>query len=249
MNSTAELAKVLIESSERKMEIGDKNEKYRFFKKKKCVEEQNQGADINVDSSDVEINIEDSDDTISGESAEGFIENIDDRVFFCDTCKKHFLATKDTPDDMISCPVCDEDASVVELYVSTDMEESDTEEYEDSEDLDMMNLDDRDEMEEIDIDEVSIEDSLNRFLKGTYTNKFSRNRVKIESAKFKKNRNRIVFEGNSGGRRFSLIFRNADKFLKQGGRLCEVRMSLFPGKKIYSNIRVSGKSVRVEKFF
>ena len=41
------------------------------------------------------------------ENTDEFQESLDDMIFFCANCNKHFIATKDTPEDMICCPVCD----------------------------------------------------------------------------------------------------------------------------------------------
>lgn len=44
-----------------------------------------------------------------------FEESITDKVFFCANCSKHFIATEDTPEPSIVCPVCNDADLIISL--------------------------------------------------------------------------------------------------------------------------------------
>lgn len=83
--------------------------------------------DVVVDDvKEVEPEVED---TVQIEDGENFEESLTDNVYFCNTCKKHFIATEDTPVEDIICPICNESDMLIAMGSAEDaLEDKENEE-------------------------------------------------------------------------------------------------------------------------
>lgn len=139
MANTIEFTQSLIESSNRRREISAKmhlNEgcgarKRKVAKEAEEVKEEkklNEASELEDKVDDViedtvedkvEDIIEDKVDDAAGtevaEGAEDIEETIDDVVYFCNKCHKHFIATPDVPSEVVKCPICETDEMLINM--------------------------------------------------------------------------------------------------------------------------------------
>ena len=81
---------------------------------------------------DVEEPQEEVVDATMVEDGDNYEESPEDGVYFCTTCNKYFIATKDTPDEEIACPICNEKEMLIDVGSADDaLEDPENEEVSD----------------------------------------------------------------------------------------------------------------------
>lgn len=143
-----------------------------------------------------------------------FQESLDDMIFFCANCNKHFIATKDTPDDMICCPVCNDRELIVNVGSAEQALENpenkevaeELQDQEEKEEPEMEELTDEVEEEDLDFDESGLEESLG-FLASNYSG-LKECKVKIVGSYIKEGK--MVINGRLNGKPFGMILEGLD---------------------------------------
>ena len=79
-----------------------------FLKESQCCDKKQQYQDKD------KFLMEDEDEVINDEADE-YKESLSDKVYFCANCQKHFIASEDTPENLIACPICNDDELIVNI--------------------------------------------------------------------------------------------------------------------------------------
>lgn len=153
-------------------------------------------------------------------NSDEFEESLDDKIFFCANCNKHFIATKDTPEDMICCPVCNEQDLIVNVgsaeqaldnpgneEVAQELQDQEEKEDEDIEVDDEDMITEEPEDEDLDLDEKDLEESLG-FLASHYSG-LKECKVKIVKAYVKEGK--LVLNGRLNGKPFGMLLEGLDR--------------------------------------
>ena len=206
---------------------------------KKLVEDTETLLDNNFDNNEGEQNIEQTDpteydETEVEENTDEFQESLDDMIFFCANCNKHFIATKDTPEDMICCPVCDNRDLIVnvgsaEQALENPENEEVAEELEDQEEKEEPTENPEDETEvdeDLDFDESGLEESLG-VLASNYSG-LKECKVKIVGSYIKEGK--MVVNGRLNGKPFGMILEGLD--LKKKSMILEGTCNMLPKCKV-----------------
>jgi DNA-directed RNA polymerase subunit RPC12/RpoP len=211
--------------------------------------------EIDVNEKDVEVEepavepVEEPAEVI--EDGEGFEETIADTVHFCVQCNKHFLASPDTPDDEIVCPVCGEKEQIIDM--GTAEEALDEEENADIsiEDADIpapeeAPAEEEVSAEEIDFDESGLEEGLRRLVK-----KHINERALLKIKKGSIQGNDLVLEGKMlpGRKTFKVTFKNIKEHLSNGTKkfVVEGHTDLFKANKLKGMFVREGNKLTIKK--
>lgn len=181
------------------------------------------------------------------DDGESFEESIEDDVFFCKTCNKHFLASADTPQDDIICPVCNSDEELVEMGSAQDVlaneENSDVsvdapEELEEPKDM-------VEESEELKFNEDDLEEGF-KVLAQKYINEKAALRIKEGTIT---NEGNLVLEGRMlpDKKVFNIVFEGFKQSSNQKKFVLEGTTSLFKGNKLKAIFVREGNTFKVKK--
>lgn len=181
------------------------------------------------------------------EDGEGFEETIADTVHFCVQCNKHFLASPDTPDDEIVCPVCGEKEQIIDM--GTAEEALDEEENSDIsiEDTDIPAPEEEAPAEEeIEFDESGLEEGLRRLVK-KHINEKALLKIKKGYIQGKD----LVLEGRMlpGRKTFKVTFKNIKEHLANGTKkfVVEGNTTLFKANKLKGMFVREGNKLTIKK--
>lgn len=183
---------------------------------------------------------------------DGFEEELSDKVYWCDTCHKHFLASEETPESEIACPVCDTDEVklIFDGVVEDDMDEEDEEELE---------VEDFDDMEESVrfkkarresikrghyFNEASLNEGLTQLAKRHIS---SKSRAVITSGQITKEGN-LVLKGLVSGKPMTVTFEGFRKNLGKKKFVCEGTSNMFKKTKLKALFVKEGRSLKVKSF-
>lgn len=184
---------------------------------------------------------------------DGFEEELSDKVYWCDTCHKHFLASEETPESEIACPVCDTDEvkMIFDGVVEDDMDEEDDEEE--------LEVEDFDDMEESVRFKKARRESIKR---GHYFNESSLNegltllakrhissksRAVITSGQITKEGN-LVLKGRVARKPVTITFEGFRKNLGKKKFVCEGTSDMFKKTKLKALFVKEGKALKVKSF-
>lgn len=184
---------------------------------------------------------------------DGFEEELSDKVYWCDTCHKHFLASEETPESEIACPVCDTDEvkMIFDGVVEDDMDEDEEEEE--------LEVEDFDDMEESVRFKKARRESTKR---GHYFNESSLNegltvlakrhinskaRACITSGQITKEGN-LVLKGRVSGKPMTVTFEGFRKNLGKKKFVCEGTSNMFKKTKLKALFVKEGRSLKVKSF-
>ena len=189
------------------------------------------------------------------EDAEGFEETIEDTVYFCPVCDKHFIASPDTADDDVQCPVCGE----MEVLIDMGTAEEALDEEENAEVA--VELDDiaeeapeaeeeavpaEDEIESFDFDEDDLEEGLRLLAKKHLSEKSV---LRIRSGKIVEGN--LVLTGRllPQKRTFKVTFEGFSQAMKESKRrfILEGSTDLFKSSKLKGLFVKEGSKVTVKK--
>lgn len=120
------------------------------------------------------------------ENGDDFEESDTNDVYFCAKCQKHFLATEDTPENEIECPVCGEKDLIVDLGSAKDaLDREENEdiavELEDEDIYEEPEMEEENEIPEDEFEEDGLEEALN-IMAQKYLNEKARIRIRTASA-------------------------------------------------------------------
>lgn len=186
---------------------------------------------------------------------DGFEEELSDKVYWCDTCHKHFLASEETPESEIACPVCDTDEvkMIFDGVVEDDMDDYDEDEEEELE------VEDFEDMEESVRFRKARRESVKR---GQYFNESSLNEGLTQLAKRHINRNakacvtsghitkegNLVLKGRVAGKPMTITFEGFKKNIDKKKFVCEGTSDMFKKTKLKALFVKEGRSLKVKSF-
>ena len=189
------------------------------------------------------------------ENGEDFEESDTNDVYFCSKCKKHFLATEDTPEGEIECPVCGEKDILISLGSAADaldreenqdvaVELKDEEPPADEEIPDEEELPAEEEMPEEEFDEDGLEEALN-ILAQKYLNE--RARVRVKGAKVVEGN--LVLEGRiiPLKKGFTVVLEGFDKNRGSSKFIVEGTTDIFKSAKLKFAVIKEGNVFKVKK--
>lgn len=190
------------------------------------------------------------------EDGEGFEETIDDTVYFCPVCDKHFIASPETADDDIECPVCGETEVLIDMGTAQealeDEENADVAvELEDIEDVEEEAPAEEEipaeeaPVEEYDFDEDDLEEGLRLLAKKHISEKC---RLRIKSGKI--SGGNLVIEGRMipGRKSFQVVFEGFGKAVKTKKKfVLEGHTTLFKSSKLKGLFVKEGSQIRIKK--
>lgn len=187
---------------------------------------------------------------VDTENADEFTESLTDKVFYCASCSKHFLATEDTPEDSIVCPVCESDELIVSIGSAENaLDEPENEdvalEIQDEEGEEEGEEELEDSPEEYSFDEENLEEGLNILVKKYI--KESKNKVKIVGGKIT-NEGNILLRAKYGARPVSIVLEGFKAHCTESKFILPGKSNLFKGCKLNCGIIKEGKTYKVQKF-
>lgn len=207
-----------------------------------------------LDNNEDEQNTEQTDptedvETEVDENTDEFQESLDDMIFFCANCNKHFIATKDTPEDMICCPVCDNRDLIVnvgsaEQALENPENEEVAEELEDQEEKEEEEEpieepeDETESDEDLDFDESGLEESLS-FLASNYSG-LKECKVKIVGSYIKEGK--MIVNGRLNGKPFGMVLEGLDP--KKKSMILEGTCNMLPKCKVKIAAVLEGKVLK-----
>lgn len=183
------------------------------------------------------------------ENTDEFQESLDDMIFFCANCNKHFIATKDTPEDMICCPVCDNRDLIVnvgsaEQALENPENEEVAEELEDQEEREEKEEPieepegETESDEDLDFDESGLEESLS-FLASNYSG-LKECKVKIVGSYIKEGK--MIVNGRLNGKPFGMVLEGLD--LRKKSMILEGTCNMLPKCKVKIAAVLEGKVLK-----
>lgn len=184
---------------------------------------------------------------------DGFEEELSDKVYWCDTCHKHFLASEETPESEIACPVCDTDEvkMIFDGVVEDDMDEDDEEEELEVEDFDDMEESVRFKKARREsikrghyFNESSLNEGLTQLAKRHIS---SKSRAVITSGQITKEGN-LVLKGRVSGKPMTVTFEGFRKNLGKKKFVCEGTSNMFKKTKLKALFVKEGRSLKVKSF-
>lgn len=237
MKTSLDFAKSLIESSQRRLREKEELE----FKDK-----------IEI-SPDEEVEIEDKEEEI--DNPDGFEEEISDKIFWCDTCHKHFIASEDTPESEIVCPVCDTDE--VEMLFDGVVEEKE----EDEESVEV-EISDEEEDSEVEVESARRRMPRRAATRGSYFNESSLNEGLTQLAKRHINSKAIatvtsgritregnlILKGRVANKPLVITFEGFKANMRKSKFVCEGTSNMFKKTKLKALFVKEGKAVKVKSF-
>lgn len=185
--------------------------------------------------------------TVNTDNADEFTESLSDKVFYCASCCKHFLATEDTPEESIVCPVCESDELIVSIgSAEVALEEPENEDVA----LEIQEEAEEEPSEELNpneyaFDEENLEEGLNILVKKYI--KDSKDRVSITGGKIT-NEGNILLRGKHGKRPISVVLEGFKANSQKQKFVLPGRSDLFKGCKLNCGVIVEGKTYKVAKF-
>lgn len=232
-----EFAKSLIESSQTKQ-----------MKRRLHEEEEKIDIDVIDDIDDVEEVDEVEEEEEEIKNPDGFEETIEDDVYWCDVCHKHFIASPETPQSEIACPVCDSDESIVLIGSAADAVEDSDEEAEEI----TVEIDDADdsEIEEEEVEESARfdESSLNEGLTAVAKRHMSKNMsAKVLSGVITREGN-LVLRGRVGRKPMTITFEGFKSKMGKKSFVCEGTSDMFKKTKLKAQFVREGKALKVKSF-
>lgn len=233
MKTSLDFAKSLIESSQRRLREEEELE----FKDK-------------IEISPEEVEIEDKEEEI--DNPDGFEEEISDKIFWCDTCHKHFIASEDTPESEIVCPVCDTDK--VDMLFDGVVEEMGDD---DDESVDVEISD-----EEMKMESIRRRRSQRSRANGKYFNESSLNEGLTQLAKRHINSKAIatvtsgritregnlILKGRVANKPLVITFEGFKANMRKSKFVCEGTSNMFKKTKLKALFVKEGKAVKVKSF-
>jgi ASC-1-like (ASCH) protein len=191
------------------------------------------------------------------EDGEGFEETLDDTVYFCPVCNKHFIASPETADDDIVCPICGETEVLIDMGTAQEaLEEEENAdvavELEDIEDVEEPVEDvpaevpaEEPPVEEFEFDEDDLEEGLRLLAKKHISEKC---KLRIRSGKLSKGN--LVLEGRllPQKKTFKVVFEGFGKAAKSKKKfVLEGHTTLFKSSKLKGLFVKEGSKISVKK--
>lgn len=182
---------------------------------------------------------------------DGFEEELSDKVYWCDTCHKHFLASEETPESEIACPVCDTDEvkmifdGVVEDDMDEDEEELEVEDFDDMEESVRFKKARRESIKRGHyFNESSLNEGLTQLAKRHISSKA---RAVITSGQITKEGN-LVLKGRVARKPMTITFEGFRKNLGKKKFVCEGTSDMFKKTKLKALFVKEGKALKVKSF-
>lgn len=185
---------------------------------------------------------------------DGFEEELSDKVYWCDTCHKHFLASEETPESEIACPVCDTDEVTM---IFDGVVEDDTDDYdEDEEELEVEDFEDMEESVRFKkarrestkrghyFNESSLNEGLTQLAKRHISSKAN---AVITSGQITKEGN-LVLKGRVARKPMTITFEGFRKNLGKKKFVCEGTSDMFKKTKLKALFVKEGRSLKVKSF-
>lgn len=188
--------------------------------------------------------------TVEGED---FEETIDDGVFFCATCQKHFIASPDTVEADIACPICGDKELIIKMGSAQEaLEDAENEEVaieleqkEETEDAIEELPEEPIAEEEFEFEEGDLEEALNIFAKRYISEKA---RCRIHKGAITKEGN-LVFSGRMipGRKTFTITLEGFKANADKKRFVCEGTTSLFKTNKVKAYIVNENNTYKMKK--
>ena len=206
-----------------------------------------------------EVSEDNSDEsTVINDEADEYKESLSDKVYFCANCQKHFIASEDTPENLIVCPICNDDELLVNIgsaEQALDNPENEEisvkiEELEDEEDPDDdQGLEDEDEDNEDDelyLDEESLDECISALARKYMTEAKGYIRAKTHIARIVEGD--LILKGTCAGKRYTVKAKDFKKLLGENRKaVIPATIDLFRAGRINMGIIKEGNKLMVKK--
>ena len=194
-----------------------------------------------------EVSEDNSDEsTVIKDEADEYKESLSDKVYFCANCQKHFIASEDTPENLIVCPICNDDELLVNIGSAEQaLDNPENEEIsvkiEDLEDEDEDNEDD-----ELYLDEESLDECISALARKYMTEAKGYIRAKTHIARIVEGD--LILKGTCAGKRYTVKAKDFKKLLGENRKaVIPATIDLFRAGRINMGIIKEGNKLMVKK--
>lgn len=235
----------------------DKKQQYQDKDKFLMEDEDEPITEVPEEVSEEEVPEDNSDEsTVINDEADEYKESLSDKVYFCANCQKHFIASEDTPENLIVCPICNDDELIVNIgsaeqaldnpeneEISVKIEElEDEEDPEDDQDLE----DEDNEDNELYLDEESLDECISALARKYMTEAKGYIRAKTRIARIVEGD--LILKGTCAGKRYTVKAKDFKKLLGENRKaVIPATIDLFRAGRINMGIIKEGNKLVVKK--